>query len=86
VPAGIFLASHYEDETLKVDLDFVIPEYRDFKIGKFIFKDKKSFFHERGYSKLICFASNEKHINYLEKMGFKKDVKHEQAVYALELK
>ena len=85
VPAGIFLASHYEDETLKVDLDFVIPEYRDFKIGKFIFKDKKSFFHEKGYSKLICFASNEKHINYLEKMGFKKDATHEQTVYVLEL-
>ena len=45
-----------------------------------------SLFHEKGYNKLICFASNEKHIKYLEKMGFKKDATHEQTVYVLELK
>ena len=85
VPAGIFLASHYAENTLKVDLDYVIPEYRDFKIGKFIFQDKKSYFIEKGYNKLICFASNEKHIDYLEKMGFNKDNELQQTVYKLEL-
>ncbi|WZL82017.1 hypothetical protein QBE53_02615 [Vallitaleaceae bacterium 9-2] len=86
VPAGIFLASHYSEQTLKVNLDFVIPEYRDFKIGQFIFRDKKSYFHEKGYTKLICFASNEKHVEYLEKMGFTKDTTQEQTRYLLELK
>ncbi|WP_070000100.1 GNAT family N-acetyltransferase [Cellulosilyticum sp. I15G10I2] len=71
VPAGIFLGSRYDENTLKVELDFVTPEYRDFKIGTYIYETKKDYFLKHGFSKLVCFSSNEKHIQYLRKMGFK---------------
>jgi hypothetical protein len=71
VPAGIFIASEQDSSTLKVDLDFVIPEYRDFKIGDFIYEDNKGYFLGRGYSRLISSSSNTNHIKYLKKMGFK---------------
>lgn len=70
VPAGIFLASRYDEDTLKVEIDFATPEYRDFKIGSFIYHNQKDFFLNKGYSRLICFASNRQHIRYLKKMGF----------------
>lgn len=70
VPAGIFIASKQDSSTLKVDLDFVIPEYRDFKIGAFIYENSKDYFLERGYSKFISFSSNTTHIKYLKKMRF----------------
>lgn len=70
VPAGIFLASAYDAKTLKIELDFVIPEYRDFEIGAFIYEKQKKFFIEKGYSRLICTASNPDYVRYLKKMGF----------------
>lgn len=71
VPAGIFIASEQDNSTLKVDLDFVIPEYRDFKIGAFIYENSKNYFLERGYSRFMTFSSNTNHIKYLKKMNFK---------------
>jgi len=66
VPAGIFIGSKYDDNTLQVELDFVIPEYRDFKIGNYIYESKKDYFLKKGYSKFISFSSNDKHIAYLK--------------------
>lgn len=71
VPAGIFIASKHDDKTLKIELDFVIPEYRDFKIGAFIYEANKSYFLDKGYSRFICYSSSDTHIKYLKKMGFK---------------
>lgn len=70
VPAGIFIASKHDDETLKIELDFVIPEYRDFKIGAFIYESNKSYFLDKGYSRFICYSSSDTHIKYLKKMEF----------------
>lgn len=72
VPAGLFLGSKHDENTLKVELDFVIPEYRDFKIGRFIYEESKDHFLDKGYNRLISYSSNDKHIDYLRKMGFEK--------------
>ena len=74
VPAGIFIGSRYNANTLKVELDFVTPEYRDFKIGNYIYVKQKDYFLEHGYSRLICFSSNTAHIKYLKKMGFSENM------------
>lgn len=71
VPAGIFIATEEDKNTLKVELDFVIPEYRDFKTGVFIYENSKDYFLEKGYSKFICFSTDQTHIKYLKKMNFK---------------
>ncbi|QOY35366.1 YgjV family protein [Anaerobacillus isosaccharinicus] len=70
VPAGVFLGSKYDDNTLKVELDFVIPEYRDFKTGHFIYEESKDYFLDKGFDRLISYSSNDGHIDYLRKMGF----------------
>lgn len=71
VPAGIFIASEHDKESLSINLDFVKPEYRDFKIGKFVFEDNEKYFKDKGYNKLFCYASNNEQSIYLKKMGFK---------------
>ncbi|WP_078548910.1 YgjV family protein [Litchfieldia alkalitelluris] len=71
VPAGVFLGSKHDENTLKVELDFVIPEYRDFKIGEFVYEDSKDYFLDKGYNRLISYSSVDEHIVYLRKMGFK---------------
>lgn len=36
------------DGVLQVTLDFVIPRYRDLKIGRFLFVEQAEFFRARG--------------------------------------
>jgi len=68
--AGVFLAREISADTLQVDLDYVIPEYRDFKLGHFILNDNRDFFTRRGYSRLITYSESDEHTRYLKKMKF----------------
>lgn len=84
-PAGIFLASKYNQNTLEIDLDYVIPEFQDFKMGNFLFNKQKDYFHKKGINKFITTAKNEKHIKYLVKMGFNKEVINNIDYYVLNI-
>jgi hypothetical protein len=68
--AGAFICSEHDSETLKIDVDFVTPKYRDFSIGKYIYKDQKKLFLDKGYKRFIAESENDYHIKYLKKMGF----------------
>lgn len=70
--AGIFIAHRQEVKSLLVTLDYVIPEYRDFKNGKFVFLSLRDQFIEDGISKIIALSQTEKHKKYLMKNGFVK--------------
>lgn len=73
IPAGLFLGEKVGTETLNITLDFVIPEYRDFKIGNFLFYKNKKYFEENNIYKVMTTTSTKEHVEYFEKMGFKKD-------------
>lgn len=68
--SGVFLASKIDSDTLYVHLDYVAPEYRDFKVGKFIFKQNLNYFTDKGYKILLSKGYTPKHWEYLTKMGF----------------
>ena len=68
--ACVFLAREYGEKTLFIGLDYVIPQYRDLKLGRYVFKENKDFFISKGYNKLCTISQNEKHSRYLKKMGF----------------
>lgn len=69
VPAGLLLY-RADGNTARVLLDFVIPGYRDFKIGKFLYEENASFFSERGIQQVSAPAGNHAHVIYLKRMGF----------------
>jgi GNAT superfamily N-acetyltransferase len=69
VPAGL-LTGRQENSTLHVDVDYVIPKFRDFKIGRYLFEAKAGFFHRRGIHRIIARGMTDKHRDYLERMGF----------------
>ncbi len=73
VPAGLFIAQPLSEERLKIQLDFATPEYRDFKIGHYIYTKHASYFKSRGYNVLEASAINAVHEKYLLKMGFVKE-------------
>lgn len=70
--SGLFLAHSPEPGTLKVGLDYVVPEYRDYKNGKYVYPRLKDEFKAEGFQKIVAEASAPRHIRYLEKMGFKR--------------
>lgn len=69
--AGLFLARREDDNVLRVGIDYVLPEYRDFKNGKFVYQRLQDKFIEKGFTSIIASSQNSKHIKYLLKSGFK---------------
>lgn len=57
-------------EEYEIILDYVTPEYRDFKIGKYIFIDHQEVFDRIGAKKIYVKTTNKQHIKYLKKMKF----------------
>lgn len=73
IPAGVFVGSKYNTNTLRIDLDYVSPPYRDFSIGKYLYSQEKQVFLDKGFTNLITFTSNPIHKKYLTKMGFSRN-------------
>ncbi len=69
--AGIFLAHRENNDTLKVGLDYVIPEYRDFKNGHYIYHRLRGRFIKEGLKKVVIPVYSKKYAAYLKKMEFK---------------
>ncbi len=69
--AGIFLAHKETENELVVGLDFVTPQYRDYKTGNYIYIKLIPFFKEMNFNTLVSKSNSEFHKKYLKKMGFK---------------
>jgi hypothetical protein len=72
VPAGLLIVRP-QDERADVFLDFVIPGYRDFRAGRFLFEESAEFFQQRGIKRFISAPGNARHEAYLKRMGFQLD-------------
>ena len=70
VPAGLFIGETKGDGALRVVLDFVIPQFRDFKTGRYLFTDQAAFFRELGVSEILSEPGSKEHTDYLRRMGF----------------
>jgi len=83
VPAGLVIAEYQEDDSIYMKLDYVIPGYRDFRIGKYVFPE---IFKQKKVKKIYSVMGNEKHQAYLKKMGFVSTILDSNPVYCLEMK
>ncbi len=70
MPVGVLIVKS-EENTATIFLDFVIPGYRDFRAGKFLYDQSAEFFRQKGITRLITDAGNPRHETYLKRMGFK---------------
>lgn len=69
-PAGLFIGDPEADGTLRVRVDYVLPQYRDFKVGRFLFEQESGYFRDRGIERLLSPAGAPAHARYLRRMGF----------------
>ena len=54
----------------QVDLDYAIPQYRDLKVGNYVFSNKAIFSEADAPIKVYAIGETKKHISYLKKTGF----------------
>ncbi|MDR0993365.1 MAG: hypothetical protein LBN38_02205 [Verrucomicrobiota bacterium] len=72
LPVGLF-SYRQEGEEARIVTDFMIPEYRDFKAGRFVYRTKRMFFKEQGIKRFIAVTTQPQQVKYLLKNGFVRD-------------
>lgn len=73
VPAGVFVGVPHGEGTLRVLLDYVLPRYRDFKVGRWLYGPGSSFFTDRGIHRLVAEGGSRTHERYLRRMGYRRE-------------
>ena len=68
--AGVLVGQKDAKGVLDITLDYVIPQYRDFKLGTYYYKTHPEILKAKGISALRTLAITQDHRRYLEKMGF----------------
>lgn len=69
IPAGLFIGERKDDGTVRAKLDFVIPAYRDFKVGHYLFHESGCF-QKHGITEIVSDSGSSVHEAYLKKTGF----------------
>jgi len=70
VPAGLFIIEPQAAGLARIALDFVTPQYRDFRVGDFLFRRNPHIFQKNGVHTLISPPGSPAHEVYLRKLGF----------------
>ncbi|MDN2662577.1 GNAT family N-acetyltransferase [Psychromonas sp. 14N.309.X.WAT.B.A12] len=68
--AGLLIGNLDKEGRFEIYLDYVVPKYRDYKLGTYYFKTHKEFLKNRGVQVLKAVANHYMHRRYLVKMGF----------------
>lgn len=82
VPAGLVIFEYTDNDSIHVRLDYAIPGYRDFKMGKYVFDE---IFKKRKVKTIYSDPGSEKHKSYLRKMGFIKTELGGEPIYHLKV-
>lgn len=73
IPAGLFLGRPQPGAVLAVELDYVIPGYRDFKVADFVFRENAGRLRDRGFRVVSSPPGNAEHEAYLRRVGFRRE-------------
>ena len=69
LPVGLF-SYRRNGPDAQIVIDFMIPEYRDFKAGRYLYRTKRMFFKEKGIKRFHAVARHPSHPRYLLRNGF----------------
>jgi hypothetical protein len=69
---GVVLAHDAGDGRAQIDLDYVLPEYRDFTPGEFVYR-RSDVFTGHGFRQVMAPRQMRESASYLNKVGFHRD-------------
>lgn len=70
VPVGLFVFEEKADGIIDIKLDYIIPDYRDFKNASFTLSAQAVQLRERGFITFTTTSNIAAHKKYLRRMGF----------------
>jgi len=68
--AGVFAAQRSDAATLRILFDFVVPEYADRKVGRFLYRDSSQVFTADGIDRLVVDRKDARDPGFFRAMGF----------------
>ena len=74
--AGIFLAHEEDGQKIVVGLDYAVPEYRDYKSGKFVYESVLKPLKDKGITSIIASGESPTHAKYLKRCGPKRIIQN----------
>ena len=69
--AGVLIMKREIGPTLRIELDYAIPQYADFKVGRYVLIENQNLFLDKGYDRLEIDLKNLDYERYFLKMGFR---------------
>lgn len=69
-PAGLVVWTDQGDGTVRVELDFAVPRYRDLRCGRWFFRDREAVFAAEGFERFETRTPSSRHGRYLQAVGF----------------
>ncbi|MEH6452737.1 MAG: GNAT family N-acetyltransferase [Psychromonas sp.] len=79
--AGVLAGIQDTKGVFEITLDYVIPKYRDYKLGNYYFNSHPEIMKAKGINILKAVANNKDHAFYLKKMGFKHESDDQPDIY-----
>lgn len=74
VVANLFVATVNQNGDAFVKINYTVPKYRDYKVGRFLFDEGKGFLQGKGIKRIIYMqVHNPQHERFLKVMGFNKE-------------
>jgi 3-phenylpropionate/cinnamic acid dioxygenase small subunit len=73
IPVGLFVYEPKEDGMVEIEVDYVIPDYRDLKNASFVYSEKASQLYKLGFNQFVTRSSVLEHQQYLRKVGYIQD-------------
>ena len=55
---------------MELRLDYAIPQFRDYRAGRFLYGSNSKFFVDKDITAITASARTKHHVRYLKKMGF----------------
>jgi hypothetical protein len=84
LPAGLIVGRRHGDE-LTIDLDYVLREHRDSRLGRWVFGPGAHVFRSAGLRRLRASATTDVHEKYLRRIGFAPSVGDDETHLVLDL-
>lgn len=69
IPAGLYIGRHVDDRIESL-IDYAIPQYRDLKIGRYLYAHTHDVFDVEGITRVVSRTESADHAAYLRTMGF----------------
>ena len=70
MPVGLFICAEQDAETLRIHLDYVIPEYRDLRNARYLYSAQAGLFKEQGFKEFRVKPGSQKFEAYAKQLGF----------------